>query len=74
MKPHNSEFKQIIIIIYFDQSITSDKYSLLRFTIIIYYYYYYSAITGTKNNKGYPMVIPGRDHILMGVIRNEERI
>ena len=70
MKSYNPEFKQPII--YFDQSITSDKYSLLRFIIIICYYY--SAITSTKNNKGYPMVIPGRDHILMGVIRNEERI
>ena len=73
MKPYKPEFKQIIILIYFDQSITIYKYSLLRFAVIIYYYYY-SVITCTKNNKGYPMVIPGRDHILMGVIRNEERI
>ncbi|HSF50877.1 MAG TPA: hypothetical protein VLA74_08975 [Nitrososphaeraceae archaeon] len=72
MKPYSlPEFNQIII--YFDQSITSDKYSLLRFIIIIIYYYY-SAITSTKNNKGYPREIPWRDHILLGVIRNEERI
>ena len=40
MKSYNQEFKNIIII-YFDQSITSYKYILLRF--IIYYYYYHST-------------------------------
>ena len=68
MKPYSQEFKQPII--YFDPSITSNKYSFKIHNNNIYY----SAITGTKNNKGYPMVIPGRDHILMGAIRNEERI
>ena len=60
MKSYSTEFKQPRI--YFDQSITSDKYSLLRFII---YYYYYSITTCTKNNKGDPMDIDGRDHILM---------
>jgi hypothetical protein len=60
MKPYKPGFKQIIILIYFDQSITIDKYSLLRFTIIIiYYYYYYLLLPVLKIIRDIPLLSQG---------------
>lgn len=43
-------------------------YTLISVIIFISYY-----IITTTNNKGYPMVIPRRDIMLMGVIRNGKK-
>ena len=55
--------------------LSKSKKKIIYYTLIyVIIFISYSTIITTNNNKGYPMVILGRDIMLMGVIRNEKRI